>query len=93
MALITLRGVQLSLGGPLIFDNADFKLHAGEKVGLVGRNGEGKSTLFRLLTGELKPDGGVIEVQQGIRVASLIQEVPRDMRAASRTWWRPACPA
>ena len=82
MALITLRGVQLSLGGPLIFDNADFKLHAGEKVGLVGRNGEGKSTLFRLLTGELKPDGGVIEVQQGIRVASLIQEVPRDMRGS-----------
>lgn len=82
MALITLRGVQLSLGGPLIFDNADFKLHAGEKVGLVGRNGEGKSTLFRLLTDEIKPDGGVIEVQQGIRVASLIQEVPRDMRGS-----------
>mgnify|MGYP001104387918 FL=1 len=79
MALITLRGVQLSLGGPQIFSSADFKLHAGEKVGLVGRNGEGKSTLFRLLKGELKPDAGVIETQQGIRVASLIQEVPRDL--------------
>jgi len=79
MALITLRGVQLSLGGPQIFDHADFKLHPGEKVGLVGRNGEGKSTLFRLLQGELKPDQGVIEVQQGIRIASLIQEVPREL--------------
>ena len=47
----------------------------------MGRNGS-KSTLFRLLTGEFKPDGGVIEVQQGIRVASLIQEVPRDMRGS-----------
>jgi len=79
MALITLRGVQLSLGGPQIFSHADFKLQAGEKVGLVGRNGEGKSTLFRLLKGELKPDAGVIETQQGIRIASLIQEVPREL--------------
>ena len=79
MALITLRGVQLSLGGPQIFDQADFKLHSGEKVGLVGRNGEGKSTLFRLLQGALKPDQGVIEIQQGIRVSSLIQEVPREL--------------
>ena len=67
------------MGGPQIFSHADFKLKAGEKVGLVGRNGEGKSTLFRLLKGELKPDAGVIETQQGIRVASLIQEVPREL--------------
>ncbi len=77
MALITLRDVRLSFGGPLIFDGADFRLQPGEKVGIVGRNGEGKSTLFGLLKGLLKHDSGSVERQQGLRVAALIQEVPQ----------------
>ncbi|MGB0957633.1 MAG: ATP-binding cassette domain-containing protein, partial [Litorivicinus sp.] len=77
MAMITLRDVRLSFGGPLIFDGADFRLQPGEKVGIVGRNGEGKSTLFGLLKGQLKHDSGSVERQQGLRVAALIQEVPQ----------------
>ena len=76
MALLTLNGVDFSVGGPLLLERVDLAIEAGERIALVGRNGAGKSTLLKLLAGELKPDDGDMRVQTGVRVARLEQEVP-----------------
>ena len=62
--------------GRRFFDRATVTLPSGAKVGLVGRNGVGKSTLFRLILGALSPDSGVIELPRGARIASVDQEHP-----------------
>ena len=74
MALITMRGVDLGVGGPLLLEDADLEVDAGERICVVGRNGAGKSTLLRLLAGEIAADDG--EVRRDGRVARLPQEVP-----------------
>ncbi len=76
MALLSLRGVSLSFGGPRVLDQVDLQIEAGERLCLLGRNGEGKSTLLRLICGELEPDEGTILRQQGLRIARLPQDVP-----------------
>ena len=60
MPLITLQGVDYSVGGPLLLENVALSLEAGERVALIGRNGAGKSTLMKLLSAELKPDDGEV---------------------------------
>src|SRR3546814_18892812 len=75
MPLITLQGVDYSVGGPLLLDNVILSLDAGERVALIGRNGAGKSTLLKLLSGELKADDGQVRVEGGVRIARLEQEV------------------
>ncbi len=77
MALVSLQSVKVSFGGPLLIENADLSIDRGERVCLVGRNGAGKSTILRLLTGEVKPDGGKIVFQQGVKITLLTQEVPQ----------------
>jgi ATP-binding cassette subfamily F protein 3 len=62
--------------GRRFFDSASVSLPVGAKVGLVGRNGVGKSTLFRLILGELTPDGGEISVPRAARIGSVDQEHP-----------------
>ncbi|MGP0094325.1 MAG: ABC-F family ATP-binding cassette domain-containing protein [Xanthobacteraceae bacterium] len=62
--------------GRRFFDKATVTLPAGAKVGLVGRNGVGKSTLFKLILGELTPDGGEINLPKSARIASVDQEHP-----------------
>ena len=74
--LITFNRVDFSVGGPLLLEHADLAIEPGERVCVVGRNGAGKSTLLRLLAGELRPDDGDVRRQDGLRVASLPQEVP-----------------
>src|SRR5690242_18534708 len=76
MALLSLRGVSLAFGGPRLLDHVDWQVERGERVCLLGRNGEGKSTLLRLIRGEVEPDEGEVVRQQGLRVARLPQEVP-----------------
>ena len=62
--------------GRRFFDAASVTIPAGTKVGLVGRNGVGKSTLFRLIKGEFVPQGGNIEVPKRARIGSVDQEHP-----------------
>jgi ATP-binding cassette subfamily F protein uup len=76
MALVTLRDVSLAFGGPRLLDQVDWQIERGERICLLGRNGEGKSTLLRLVRGEVEPDEGEVIRQQGLRIARLPQEVP-----------------
>jgi len=74
MALITLQNAQLAYGHVPLLDHADFALEALERVGLIGRNGTGKSSLLKILAGVEKPDDGVLQTQSGVRVAYVPQE-------------------
>ncbi len=82
MALMTLRNVTLAFGGPPLLDGVDISIEPGERLCLVGRNGTGKSTLMKLLNGELQADSGEVVREQGLRVARLTQEVPHDISGA-----------
>ncbi|HUY34779.1 MAG TPA: ATP-binding cassette domain-containing protein [Pirellulales bacterium] len=79
MALLSLQDVSVGFGGPPVLDQVTLRVDAGERIALVGRNGAGKSTLLRLIQGELLCDRGEIVRQQGLSVALLAQEVPRDL--------------
>ncbi len=74
MALLTLSQAQLAFGHVALLDKADFALEAQERVGLIGRNGTGKSSLLKILAGLEKPDDGLLQQQQGLRLAYVPQE-------------------
>lgn len=73
MPLIRLSRVSIAFGSHALLNNADFQLDPGERVGLLGRNGEGKSTLMKIISGEIKPDNGEIWRQPELRLAYLQQ--------------------
>ena len=79
MALISLQDVSISFGGPLVLDQVTLHIEQGERACLLGRNGEGKSTLLQLISGDLVPDHGEVLRQQGLRVGYLPQTVPQEM--------------
>jgi len=74
MSLITLLDVSLAFGHVALLDHASFSLEAHERVGLIGRNGTGKSSLLKILSQQERPDDGTLHVQQGLRVAYVPQE-------------------
>lgn len=76
MALLSVHSLSLAYGGPRLLDQVSFTLDRGERVCLVGRNGEGKSTLLRLLAGEETPDEGRLAYEAGCKVATLPQVFP-----------------
>lgn len=78
MALLSLRNVSVQFGGPAVLDGVSFSIESGERACVTGRNGEGKSTLLKIISGELKPDSGEIVRQPGLCVAHLSQDVPGD---------------
>ncbi|HLL20014.1 MAG TPA: ATP-binding cassette domain-containing protein [Rubrivivax sp.] len=74
--MITLRNITLRRGTKVVLQGAGVTLQPGEKVGLIGRNGAGKSSLFSLLTGRLHADTGDVEIPQRWRVGEVAQEMP-----------------
>jgi ATP-binding cassette subfamily F protein uup len=74
MTLLRAAQISLAFGPRTIFSNVDFVVEEGERVGLVGVNGCGKSTLMGVLAGAVKPDSGLIQMQRGVRIAFLPQE-------------------
>jgi ATP-binding cassette subfamily F protein uup len=78
MPLLRLENVSLAYGHRPLLENAKLEIRRGERVCLVGRNGEGKSSLLRLLSGEAAPDDGEIRIRPGTRIAHLAQEVSID---------------
>jgi ATP-binding cassette subfamily F protein uup len=78
IALITLNGVHLAYGHHPLLDGADLAIQASERIGLIGRNGAGKSSLLRLLDGRTLPDDGAINIAGHVRVATVEQEPTLD---------------
>jgi len=81
MALITLLDAQLAFGHVPLLDHADFSLETQERVGLIGRNGAGKSSMLKILGGMEKPDDGTLQVQSGTRISYVAQEPQLDADA------------
>jgi len=79
VALVSLQEVRIAFGGPQLLDGVTLQIERGERVCLVGRNGAGKSTIMKIVVGELTPDSGEVIRAKGVRVASLEQEVPQDL--------------
>lgn len=82
MALITLTNAQLAFGHVPLLDHTDFSLENQERVGLIGRNGTGKSSLLKILAGMERPDDGILQVQNGIRITYVSQEPSMDMESS-----------
>ena len=74
--MLRLSDIRFSIAGKPLFDGAAATIPAGHKVGLVGRNGTGKTTLFRLIRGELALESGEIDLPRGARIGGVAQEVP-----------------
>jgi len=86
MPILTLDKATAAYGHLPLFENASLQIEPKERVCLIGRNGTGKSTLLRILSGELQPDTGSVWRQPGLRVGRLTQDVTLD---DPRTWTRP----
>ena len=82
MALLSFQDVSVAFGGLPLLDRVHLQVEKGERVCLLGRNGEGKTTILRLISGEIEPDGGVITLNRGAKVAGLSQELPPDLRGS-----------
>jgi ATP-binding cassette subfamily F protein uup len=74
MAVISLSNAQLAFGHVALLDHAEFSLESGERIGLIGRNGTGKSSLLRVIAGQAKLDDGLLVLQQGLRITYVEQE-------------------
>src|ERR1700712_104715 len=81
--MITLRNLQLRRGAKIVLDGVNVNVNPGEKVGLVGRNGAGKSSLFALLAGRLQADAGDFEIPARWRLGEVAQHMPETDDAAT----------
>jgi ATP-binding cassette subfamily F protein uup len=84
MPLVTIRNLSLRFRGPPLLDDVTCHVEAGQRVGLLGRNGAGKTSLMRLLAGAIRPDGGSVDFAPGATVALLQQDVPEDLAGSVR---------
>ena len=76
--LLSLKDVSLAFGGPALLENVSLSVSKGMRAALTGRNGEGKSSLMKVIAGQLAPDSGEIVRAPGLRIAYVSQEVPSD---------------
>jgi ATP-binding cassette subfamily F protein uup len=79
MNLINFENISLGFGGDLLLDEVNFRIKDNERIGLIGRNGMGKTSLMKLINGDLTEDSGIVSRQQGLRIAYLPQEVPQGL--------------
>src|SRR5688500_6303400 len=79
MALISAVDLMVAFGGRPLLDGANLQIECGERVGLVGRNGEVKSTLLRIHAGLTRPDRGMVAYESGVRVGLLDQQVETEL--------------
>ena len=80
MALLSLQNLHIAFGGPPLLDGVTLQIEPGERICLLGRNGEGKSTLLKIVSGDLEPDDGEIVRSRDVRIARLQQTVPQDVQ-------------
>ncbi|MEM7253755.1 MAG: ATP-binding cassette domain-containing protein [Pseudomonadota bacterium] len=85
MILLRATNVDVAFGHQPLLDNAEIAIDRGERVCLLGRNGEGKTTLLRVLSGDVAPDGGSVRLEPGRTVTSLPQNLPTDLSGDAYT--------
>ncbi len=73
--MLNIHNLSVSFGGTYLFEEVTFRLGAGDRVGLVGKNGAGKSTMLKILSGDLKPDSGSIATEKEIKMGFLRQDI------------------
>src|SRR5881392_2627559 len=74
MAVASLSGIEKDFGERVLFDKITLTVYEQERIGLIGANGSVKTTLFKILTGEVKPDFGIVAIARNIRVGYLTQD-------------------
>ncbi len=74
MGIVTLRDIHVAFGSEIVLDRLNLQLHPCEKVGMVGANGSGKSTILKLIVGQVEPDIGRVVKQRGLSIGYLPQE-------------------
>ena len=79
MALVSLQNLSIAFGGPPLLDAVQLQIEKGQRIGLLGRNGTGKSTLMKILAGQIASDDGTILTEPGVKVAYFSQTIPRDL--------------
>ncbi len=80
--MLNFKNISLHLGAKVLFENVTFTIFDQQKVGLIGANGSGKSSFFKLILGEHQPDGGQVHIPKNLRIAHLSQEVPALAKSA-----------
>ncbi|MFC1797486.1 ATP-binding cassette domain-containing protein, partial [Pseudomonadota bacterium] len=80
--MLSLNQISLRRGRKLLFENVSFQVHSGQRMGLIGANGSGKSSLFSMLLGNLEPDGGELHLNSRDEIAHVAQESPHDPGSA-----------
>ncbi|MCA6064912.1 ATP-binding cassette domain-containing protein [Thalassolituus marinus] len=81
MVLVSLKQVELAFGDHVLLDKVDLEIHSGERLCVVGRNGQGKSTLLKILNRQIQADDGRVEHRDMLRVSALQQELPKTTKA------------
>jgi ATP-binding cassette subfamily F protein uup len=79
MPLITISNLRIGYRGPLLLDGVSCLIEPGQRIGLLGRNGAGKTTFMRIISGEVQPDAGEVTFAPGTKIALLPQDVPQDI--------------
>ncbi len=82
MALISLQNITMAFGGPELLTNCTLHIEEGDFICLLGRNGVGKSTFFKIISEDLKPDNGEVIKKKGLTVSRLTQEVPKELEGS-----------
>ncbi len=73
--MLNIHNLSVSFGGTYLFEEVTFRLGAGDRVGLVGKNGAGKSTMLKMLAGDFKPDSGTIATEKEVKIGFLRQDI------------------
>ena len=73
--MLNIHNLSVSFGGTYLFEEVTFRLGSGDRVGLVGKNGAGKSTMLKMLAGDIKPDSGTIATEKDIKLGFLRQDI------------------
>jgi ATP-binding cassette subfamily F protein 3 len=87
--MLNFKNIAIRRGSRLLFSEASFTIHKGQKIGLTGANGAGKSSLFALLRDELHADEGEFSMPPNLEVAHVAQETPALSCSAIDYVWRP----
>src|SRR6266480_6261807 len=82
MPLSTITELRIGFRGPPLLDGVSCQIEPGQRIGLLGRNGAGKTTFLRILSGQVEPDGGQVDFAPGTTVSLLPQDIPEHLTGA-----------